>query len=90
MDQRSPHLPEGNLELPSDELFGQPQHPIPRALERPVTPRIGPGALAVGAAINLPDQADRRSAEVHDVPAEQRYLTPKLHTELLSTKVMPE
>jgi hypothetical protein len=74
----------------SDEFFGQAQHPIPRAFERPVTARIRPGALAKVAAIDLHDQPDRRSVEVHDILPEQRYLTPKLHIELLSTKVVPE
>ena len=81
--------PHRDLDLPLDQLRGQPEHPIPEPLKHSIPPRIRIHPPRVPPAIDLHDQARRRSHEVHDEAAKHN-LPAKLHAEPAPAQMPPQ
>jgi len=84
---QAPHRPR---EVAHDELRFEPEHAVPRALERPIAPRIGARALLVVAAVDLDDEPHLRREQVDDVPAEHGHLPLEPHAEPPATHRLEE
>ena len=88
-NKRVPHSRYRNVHLPLDQLRGQPEHPISEALKHSIPPRIRILPPRVPPAIDLHDQARRRSHEVHDEAAKHD-LPAKLHAEPAPAQTPPQ
>jgi RHS repeat-associated protein len=84
------HTPDGDTQIAHDLVPLEAQHLIPRAIERPIAPRIGAPPRFVIPAIDLDDELDRGRVEVGDEPPHEWNLSAERDAELPAAKCLEE